>query len=559
MYDGSSRSCFPGATVLTAVIADLGGVAEPSERDFLALGDALGRAGGVLAAVEGDFAALTRRLRDDESSAALGEALARIAGLSGSGGAAAQLAGLGEATRAAAGRLAALHAVVGEVGGLAMNAKIQAAQMGAGADFAVFTGEIARLGDLAAGTLTQALAGLAGLRASVAGAHQAELAFVRGAETELHQARERIEACLALMQDRRLAAAAAAGGLADRSRRIAAAIGERIGELQINDMTCQRVEHVRAALAVLAGLDDGPPAALGTICRLQAAQLAHAADEFEHAMAGFSHGIGGLADEARAMMAEAGGLLGQGEGPDSSFLRRMEDDVATVSALLADFAATRAKVDDVIAAVAEALAALSRDLAAIRSIDADLRIMALNATLKCGRLGPAGRALAVIAQELRGCSKRSEDGSKAVAAAIDRTVALAGTLGHGPGPGAVPAGQMDRLMAGLTELDAATGAGLAGLGERCRDAALLLGQAGEAVRGHMVAVLRDAAGRLEELAAAAGEPADSAGLRADLGRLLSRQYTMSSERVIHQLFAEDSGEAAAAEASAASSVDDLLF
>lgn len=553
------------STELAAVSAELGTLAGPSEREFIALGDALARAVTQVQAVEGDFAALTRRLQDDDAAQALSNTLVRIATLSQAGDAVGRLIDLGTATAAAGGRLAALRKTVGEVGVLATNAKIQAVQMGAGAEFAIFTVEIARLGDLAARTLDQAQARLSGLRQSVAGAVRAETAFADTAEAELHQARERIESCLGLMQERRRAAAAAAGDLGECSKRIAVEIGERISELQVNDMTCQRVEHVRGALGMLAGMAElGEPQhrdAVGSACKLQALQLAHAADDFEQTMAGFSRGIAVLASEATAMMTTAEGLLGQqADLHDSSFLHRMETDIGKVSGLLADYSETRAKVDEVIATVAEALAELERDLAAIHSIDSDLRIMALNATLKCGRLGPAGRALAVIAQELRGCSKRTEDGSKAVAAAVDRTMALASVLG-GRGEDGTAAtrlfGEMERVMARLNAMGEASDSRFGDLRDRCRDVAGLLATTEREVPKWIAERLRSTAGRLQSVAATTSGGADTGEIREDIARLLSRQYTMSSERILHDLFADDGREGDRGQPDTA--LDDILF
>jgi hypothetical protein len=61
-------------------------------------------------------------------------------------------------------------------------------------------------------------------------------------------------------------------------------------------------------------------------------------------------------------------------------------------------------------------------------VQEDIRIMGLNATLKCGRLGTVGRALAAVAQELRHCSGRFGVHAASVLHDLDRLESIASSL-----------------------------------------------------------------------------------------------------------------------------------
>ena len=80
------------------------------------------------------------------------------------------------------------------------------------------------------------------------------------------------------------------------------------------------------------------------------------------------------------------------------------------------------------AAVLDAAGALTQRLANMQSVQEDIRILGLNATLKCGRLGTLGRPLAAVAQELRLCSARFGADAANVLHDLDRLAPIAARL-----------------------------------------------------------------------------------------------------------------------------------
>jgi len=81
------------------------------------------------------------------------------------------------------------------------------------------------------------------------------------------------------------------------------------------------------------------------------------------------------------------------------------------------------------------MTATAPDTDRLRELEADIRIMGLNTTLECGRLGVPGRPLSAIAQELRDCGSRTA--SHAAAALTDWAVKLTPCVKPDDGAGIV--------------------------------------------------------------------------------------------------------------------------
>jgi uncharacterized protein YukE len=561
---------------LTRLAAELGEVAAPTEPVFVELGQALAATVAGLQRIGTDFADLSQQIDGEDAVAAVDgieQAVACIANLSVDRGQEAaclvQLTGdVGQLAR----RLVILRSVAGEVGVLAMNAKIQASQLRVGGDdFSVFTTEMTRLAGLAQATVERAATKVAQLAAAIGTAHADREAFVRDSGAELATVGQRLSEGAATLAERRRRAVAAVETVRERSSRSAEHVSGGIQQLQVNDITIQRIDHVRKALealdAVLAsdGSDpaDGPPLAAAA-CRLQQAQLERTAIEYVEQVEQLAANLRGIAAEARGVVDEAAAAFS--DGGQVSFAGHLEADIGRANRLLDGFAAARDRVQAVMEAVHDGAAEVVQDLHAIASIDADMQVMGLNATLKCGRLGTEGRALGVIAHELRSCSKRTEDNARGIGSLLQNITDVAARL-HQAGDGegishltdlqeAVTA-SLGRLQALARLMDSALGS----LERDGRQAivALEATAADIAVHHQLSAALNAIARRLEELSADwGGGEGDVDAIRERLRSLLADHYTMASERIVHQLIADDD-EILAESAPADTDVDDFFL
>ncbi len=563
--------------LLAELAAGLAAATAPTEPVFLEVGGALAATVTGLQGIAGDFAELSAQIEGEDAVAAVAgieRAIARVAELSGDGGGgSAGLAALAGDADQLTRRLEVLRGVAGEVGVLAMNAKIQASQLTTGAaDFTVFTAEMSRLAALAQGTIDRAAAKVVGLSQVIRQAHADESRFARTSRSELDALGRRLAEGGAELAARRRAAAAAAEQVRVRSAQEAGRVAQAIEHLQINDIASQRIDHVRQALLALDGVlaEDGAAGCDGqalaaAVCRLQQVQLDRTAQDYVGQMENLTANLRGMAADARAILDEARAAFSDGGGGRVSFAGRLEADIGRAIALLDEFIAAQARVAEVTDAVHAGVAEIVGELSAVTSIDADMQVMGLNATLKCGRLGGEGRALGVIAHELRACSRRTEDNARNLDILLDRiTGAGAGLHDREAGEGhrrladlrAAMQESLARLNALADLLDAALGRLDGGGVQAIRRLEDMAG--GIRVHHDVAATLGRVSARLAELGRAGGaEAADDVTLRERLNELLSKHYTMASERLVHQLVADDQAAVAGHEPAAA--VDDCFL
>jgi methyl-accepting chemotaxis protein len=345
--------------------------------------------------------------------------------------------------------------------------------------------------------------------------------------------------------------------------------------LQIGDATRQRIEHTEEAaslfLEILAsggdwrGLDDSERQELvATGCKLQAMLLDDAAVEFDRDVATVLTSLQELASDAREIVRLGSSALGATDRRGNSFLLELESDVSAARGLLEGFKTSDTSANDMMASVLDAATRLTTHIGTIQSLEADIRIMGFNTTLKCARLGDVGRGLSVIAHELRAHSHRTAVEAEAITGDVDAIIGAAKALG-----GRDQAQRAEDIAAivmamsdSITQLKAAGDNMASALHSLMADGdtvASLLDETVTRMAGHkeIGAALRAASAGFEKLSAAL-PPAGGSESEARTRMLaqLAKSYTMAREREVHALI---TGTAPASGTSAPHSVDDMLF
>ncbi len=504
-----------------------------AEQGFLAAGQSLESAIGILdrlsrrfadyiAELTGEALAATRR-----DLAAAGRHVAALADAHRSDTAA--LAELGEIATAAGHRVAALQPIPQEVETLSLSARLVAGGMGfAGADFAAFAGNIRNAAVLARACLDQAGAALGQVDQDLTAARLEAAAFAQRHGPAMLAIPERLAENLRSLATQQNLAAEAATAAQGQSEAVRQRVAAQIFALQLGDITRQRLEHVQTATELLVE----PQGEAGD---LLAAQLNDAADELAREGEGIETGLRHLAQAAHAI-----GQLGlrvHGATRDGGFVAALEADIRQTAALFTELSLGDAATDRRMAAVLDAAGALTQRLANMQSVQEDIRILGLNATLKCGRLGILGRPLAAVAQELRLCSARFGTDAANVLQDLDRLAPIAARLRDPSrrGKHAELARATDELLAHLQRLDLLEHELAAALSQLQGDADAVVELVGAAVAQFAV---RHALA--ETLRAAAGEFASWTTPGACGREIMDRiaaGYTMAREREIHARFA----------------------
>ena len=576
----------------------LGAIDGLTERKFLAIGHSIEQAVVVLARLAATFEALVAAMRSDaviqaqqNLVLAATEAATRA---NAPANQAAALERLAEVTKAINVRIAAMRQIARDVDMLAINARLMSAGMGeAGDDFLGFAAEIRRSAKLAQDTLEQIGRELTNAGKQLAVARAGVLAFAERHGDALRTIPQRLAAAVDTFEAHDQRAATAAASVAVRSADIHHQVSGMIVALQLGDITRQRIEHMQEVAAVL--LQLASPASVaqsewrthspGTIatllqagCELAAAQLCDTAGELDREAGRVANGLSQLAADARDIGSLAEQAYGAAEQHHRGFMAELEENLRATEALFEGLRTAREETERHIADVLTIAHRLTGNIDTLRGLEADIRIMGLNTTLKCGRLGVIGRPLSVIAQELRDCGSRTAGHADAALIDLKFLAELAGTLGadaemtglrsetelspgmtltHGLARHDAAAPPPTRI-ATRTEPPAATGShfgrdllsavnllgttgrslsdALAGLDADSGAAALLLQAAARdfSVRQDLGEVLNSTAEELSRIAAdqAAQATTDTTSVERLLGRFAAI-YTMAREREVH--------------------------
>lgn len=447
-------------------------------------------------------------------------------------------------------RITNMERAVKGVGTLAVNAKIAAAHIGGGTgvDFISFAAEINRTLLLAEKSLERFGLELADmnrhLRQGAARQTELEARQTDAVETIPRRLRGSVES----IANRGAGAATLAVSVGQGMQRIGQRVSDIVMALQISDITRQRIEHVIAALdlATTSETDDTETPFLSFCCRLQADQLDDTADELEQEAGRIIRSLLELAGEADKILRQGEGAFGAVGAAQGTFVGELEREVAQVDELLADFRSASEEADRIAAVVSEAAIRLVRHMHTIRSLETDIRIMGLNTTLKCNRLGTTGKPLAIIAQELRLYANEIAAQATEVMGDIDRVAVAADKLS-----GDARADQAADIAA-LTNTMARSMAHLSTAGRTLNDAFGQLRDDGQVVadllrqtatdtdiRDRVCGLLRRAASRLTALVTGTGVTPALRPQDEQLAEQVLRSYTMERERLIFDRHAPD--------------------
>lgn len=334
------------------------------------------------------------------------------------------LARLTDVVQTGASDIRRLLQTVNEVGVLGTNAKIQLAHISGGNDdLAQFTSEILRLATMAKDGLNHLEHVHSGIRALIGQARASLTTFTLDHEQAVTEVGQRLHTSLELLDAQNRHNRDAVEKTFQHSKNIAEMTGRAVIALQINDSTRQRIEHVAQALEQTAdilsdppreiSMDDIPARIATMIYRLQSAQLGHTEEQFSAEFGQLTVSLDALARDSEKMVEEHM-ALDKSDGADGSIFDQLETQLNEAAALYAKVNDARNGTHALIDAISDGVAQMTSSITAVHEIEADIRIMGLNATLRCSRLGKNGAALTIIAQALRQCANRTQEQAQSI-------------------------------------------------------------------------------------------------------------------------------------------------
>lgn len=543
----------PQARDVSALSSALAKPRQEIEEAFVSVGSRLSEGAAMLNRLTRQFEALPAALQGEEVSEASSQlrAVARTALQLTEDFAKekADLTRLVEVVSAANGPISVLRRTVKMIGIVSINARVTAAGIvGDSDDFEVFTTDISTLSDSARSTihefsqvyrqLVTEVDQAAGQRDRFDAAHAHTL-------TELaHNLDETLEA----LDRQRQSAVESSAETGRVSRQIVGRIGSAVMALQVGDSTRQRLEHVEAGLDCLADIVGGAEfdaaasaQALTALSLLEQEQLRATAADFAGEVGEAEQALQALASDAGTIMARSRNLYGDGDN-EASALTVLSAQLRVATEILRDCEMERSKLEAVAAAVQQTVSILLGHVAAVQDIESNMRLVSLNAAVRCAQLGPRGASLTVIASQLRELTTETVVAAEAAMAQLDEASALAGAFGAAAGGD--NAGQIGRLeqqanhaMTLLTQLDEGLSAAMTSLNA---DGPKVIAQLQAAARGidgqsRLAESMDDIALQIAGLSSEAMPDPLAAELVPVLERL-RKTYTMEAERQIHSRF-----------------------
>lgn len=552
----------PTPTAIRSIAADLAAPRQDIEAGFVAVGDYLTQGAGLLNTLSRLFEALPEALQGEDveqASAHLHAVATRAENLSSSFAQEKRdLTRLVDVVAAANAPISDLKRAVKMMGIVSVNARVTAAGIvGDSDDFDVFTTDIATLSNSAGQTIQDFAQVYRQLTGEVQRAADQRARFDAAHADTLSQLGTSLAATLEALDNQRASALESSAETGRVARQITGRIGSAVMALQVGDATRQRIEHVETGLAALANTVEGEaafgetidvearPDAVAALSTLLQAQLNETATSFAQEVEQAERDLSALATDAQTIMAHSRdfhGGVGQG-----SAIAELNAQLRTAVALLGNFEAERAKLETVAMAVERTVRVLLEHVEAVQEIEANMRLVSLNAAVRCAQLGPRGASLSVIATQLRELTTETVVAAEAAMTRLDESATLAGAFGAaGKGNG----------QSGALETEATLALNmLAGLDERIAAALARLTSDGPKV----IALLESAADQLAGQSAMAETLTDLAVLTAGLSLEpaplelspalsailagLRKHYTMDAERHVHDgLFAGDASQ-----------------
>ena len=572
MAEAARLAAHAGDAELDSIAARLGAVAKAIEGQFLKTGDVLsGAVGGVgelIAALDKLAKAMDQSMVDattrDLSTAAAGLRVLP----DGLAGRRAALEKLETLSRDLAGHIVDMHQNLAYLRVVAVYIKIAAGGVeDDGGGFALFAQEIADCIAVGREHLRSFDEDLRLLD------HDLRSALIYEGAVRVHcadlaaETPDAIEDNAAQLAAQRVRVAGVAGQVAGLARETRKKIAGVLMALQIGDITRQRAEHVQFGLSLLSGLDPSlPPARRARIrsamLTLLRAQLAAAIDDFGREMAAIERNMAGIAADTREILQLQDLAYGRADRAEGDFLGRLETHVGKAVELVGEMTAADQAALDVGQAVAAAAERLSQRIDGVRRIQANVHQMALNATLRCARIGEQGKPITVIAVELRGHAAKLEEAADRTLAGVESLIGGAAGLGGATADDPATAAISGVLQTALARIREAGGAADADIVELARQGGAVVEAMNQAAarmdcRREIGLLLKAAAAALEALPAepfeAGGEPDEALDACLDA---LHAQYSMAQEREVHDAVV---GEPTAPTAPVELDLDAVLF
>jgi len=203
--------------------------------------------------------------------------------------------------------------------------------------------------------------------------------------------------------------------LAESSGTISHELSEVVMAMQFHDITRQQLEHTRKALtdarlklakASSEETAQKSPLSPESVCALQSAQIANSIDELKNAIARIGKNLEVLAGDAATTSSNVHNLFGMAGSVGQTSIAEIETGLASVLTAFAENRTAVRHLATIMLAVTTAMGEITTFAENINFIGSEIKLIALNAIIKAAQAGKDGAAFGVIAATVK---KESEE------------------------------------------------------------------------------------------------------------------------------------------------------
>lgn len=466
--------------------------------------------------------------------------------------------------------IAGFRKIVKNLSILSISTKIESSQLhDDGHDFTTIAEDVERLSVLISSSFVDILARAKEVSASVEQALIGILAIQARQKEKVRSILDRTYATVRSLIEKNLSSAETVNRISLELETITRNIGEVVSSIQFHDITRQQVEHVKDALDVAAaslssrienlrssdGAEDIDEIVLDTraVCSLQKAQLADSDSQFGKATRSIKENLRGIAATIIDVYGHLEKLAGVEDATSSSFFSSIESEISSAVLSFRDIGegirGLSKTVEDLTATVRE----MSKFVGDIETIGMDIELIAVNARIKAARTGSEGAPLGVIAEAIQRLSADAQvqknamsDELKEIVSTVDRlhsrtnlssseqTTETAGMLKD-----------LDALLGVLRKVNKSAVSLLASIQADGRRLAEDMESAADSIAVQEEFTAKIARG-LEKLETTVAEswvvlPEGGRSKGIDLLKSLEKNYTMYSERNVHESYEKANG------------------
>lgn len=272
---------------------------------------------------------------------------------------------------------------------------------------------IRRLGALIAGNMNEIIDQVAILHKLSREALRNESALNNGQSTTAMAVVDQARGVLAQLVENRNSALEKSESLTITSKAVEHSIAEIVSSIQFHDITRQQIEHVTETLdAFKDAIADSFQAGLSSThsvleseiaqgCRLQADQLQNANNELSAAVWRIVESLHSLAASVTAVANDTRQLGGDTERDGTTFFDAIEPAIESVTAVLNENLVTASQSAMAVAEVVNAAETMVLLVDEIERFGAEMKVMALNASIESVHVKAGGSSLSVIADSIQ--------------------------------------------------------------------------------------------------------------------------------------------------------------